>query len=111
LKVIAPSADFFDVVTDEHERARCTVYLERAVSVHTMPVPHAAPAAYLTASELLVDRCDRLLAVWDGEDSSGTRTEDTVVISGHGGEHGFLVPDESPSRPRLRLHLVLSLGQ
>jgi hypothetical protein len=72
LEVIAPSVDYFDLVTNPQDRARCSDYLERATSVHTMPVQHAGPAAYLAASELLVDRCDRLIAVWDGGDSSGT---------------------------------------
>src|SRR5690242_7321657 len=56
LEIIAPSADYFDLVTDPQDRARCSQYLERAASVHTMPIPHAGPAAYLAASELVVDR-------------------------------------------------------
>jgi hypothetical protein len=38
---------------------------------------------------------EELLKILRGE----IRTEDTVVISGHGGEHGFLVPDEAPLGP------------
>lgn len=72
LEIIAPSVDYFDLISDERSRARCTAFLERAASVHTLPHPHAGAAAYLAASELLVDRCDRLIAVWDGGDSSGT---------------------------------------
>lgn len=81
LEVIAPSLDYFDLVTDPQARARCSQYLERAESVHTMPIPHAGPAAYLAASELLVDRCDKLLAIWDGGHSSGTAEAVTYARS------------------------------
>ncbi|TCC59687.1 hypothetical protein E0H73_24005 [Kribbella pittospori] len=72
LEIIAPSIDYFDHISDEQQRARCTAFRQRAASVHTLPHAHAGSAAYLAASELLVDRCDRLIAVWDGGDSSGT---------------------------------------
>ncbi|MFF0265221.1 hypothetical protein [Kribbella sp. NPDC004536] len=92
LEVIAPSVDYFDLVTDPQDRARCSDYLERAASVHTMPVQHAGSAAYLAASELLVERCDRLIAIWDGEDSSGT-AEAVAYARSIGRETTVIWPD------------------
>ena len=38
----------------------------RAVAVHTMPFASSGREAYVAASEDMLDRCDLLLAVWDG---------------------------------------------
>lgn len=92
LEIIAPSVDYFDLITDGAARARCLHFLERAASVQTLPYPHAGAAAYLAASEMLVDRCDRLLAVWDGGDSSGT-ADAVAYARSHGREVIVIWPE------------------
>jgi hypothetical protein len=72
LEVVAPSIDYFDIITDTTARARCAAYLERAAEIHTLPYPTAGHAAYLAASQHLVRTCDVLIAIWDGTASSGT---------------------------------------
>jgi hypothetical protein len=72
LEVIVPSEDYFDAITDPATRARCDDLLARAVSVRNLPYAKAGREAYQAASEELVDRCETLIAVWDGGDSSGT---------------------------------------
>jgi hypothetical protein len=37
-----------------------------------MPHKTSGPAAYLCASQYLIDRCDLLLAVWDGSPATAT---------------------------------------
>lgn len=72
LEVIAPSEDYFAAITDPAARERCDGYLARADRVTTMPYAEAGRSAYQAASEELVDRCDELIAVWDGGTASGT---------------------------------------
>ncbi len=45
--------------------------LARASSVHAMPEPHRPDDGYLLAGQAVVDRCDVLIAVWDGEPARG----------------------------------------
>jgi hypothetical protein len=72
LEVVVPSADYFDRISDAAARERCDKYLAAASAIHNMPYATAGSAAYLAASKDLVDRCDQLIAVWDGSLDSGT---------------------------------------
>lgn len=66
LEVVIPASDYFAGICDPASRERCEVYLDAAASTVTMPYETSGPAAYLSASQHLIDRCDLLLAVWDG---------------------------------------------
>lgn len=99
IEVIAPSADYFDLIPGGASRNRCMSLLERAAAVQTLPIPHASSAAYLAASEILVDRCDRLIAVWDGGQSSGTA--DAIAYARKAGKQVAIVwPDGAERLPR-----------
>ncbi len=71
LKVVAPASDYFTRISDPDSRKRCEGYLRAAVSTVTMPYDTSGPAAYLCASKYLINRCDVLLAVWDGSPATG----------------------------------------
>lgn len=95
LEVVVPAQDYFDRITDPDSRARCDEYLARAVTVDTLPYTTAGHDAYLAASHRLIDRCDLLVAVWDGSRTSGTgdavayaqrHGRETVVIWPEGAE-------------------------
>ena len=72
LAVVVPAEDYFTSITDPASRERCGGYLDAATSTVTVDFEESGPAAYLAASRYLVDRCDVLLAVWDGGGGSGT---------------------------------------
>lgn len=72
LTVVIPANDYFAHIADPASRERCDTYLEAAASTITMDFERSGPAAYLAASHYLVDRCELLLAVWDGMTGSGT---------------------------------------
>ncbi|WP_300007725.1 hypothetical protein [Pseudonocardia sp.] len=72
IEVVIPASDYFTGITDPVSRERCDAYLDSAAKTVTMPHEMSGPAAYLAASRHLIDRCDLLLAVWDGSGNGGT---------------------------------------
>ncbi|MPZ93279.1 MAG: hypothetical protein GEU68_16990 [Actinobacteria bacterium] len=95
IEVVVPAADYFDRITDPAARARCDRYLAQATATHTLPSATAGHDAYLAASKELVERCELLLAVWDGSRASGTgdaveyakdHGRETVVVWPEGAE-------------------------
>jgi hypothetical protein len=82
LEVIIPANDYFTGISDPVSRERCEAYLDAAASTVTMPYETSGPPAYLTASQYLIDRCDLLLAVWDGVPATGRGgTADAVAYA------------------------------
>ena len=82
LEVIIPANDYFTGISDPVSRERCEAYLDAAASTVTMPYETSGPPAYLTASQYLIDRCDLLLAVWDGAPATGSGgTADAVAYA------------------------------
>lgn len=60
--------------------------IANACDVHFMPFQTSGREAYMAASETLVTRSDRLLAVWDGKPSGGLGgTADVVAHARHVG--------------------------
>lgn len=72
LEVVVPASDYFTGIRDPASRERCTEYLREASSTIAMPYETAGPDAYLAASQHLIDRCDLLVAVWDGSPPTGS---------------------------------------
>lgn len=71
LEVVIPAADYFTGISDPVSRERCTAHLDAAASTVTMPYETSGPVAYFAASRYLIDRCDLLVAVWDGAPATG----------------------------------------
>ncbi|MFC7550129.1 hypothetical protein [Plantactinospora sp. GCM10030261] len=78
-EVIIPAADYRARAVGPDNRPTFDDLLSRARSVTYMPFPHSGRAAYLAASEELLRRCDRLIAVWDGNPSTGVGDTADVV--------------------------------
>lgn len=82
LEVVVPASDYFTAISDPVSRERCDEYLRVASGTVTMPHETSGPAAYLSASKYLIDRCDVLLAVWDGSPpTGGGGTADAVAYA------------------------------
>lgn len=68
-EVIIPALDYRRQKIEWHNRAAFDDLLARASSVTHLPFKHSNRRAFMTASEELLRRCDRLVAVWDGNPS------------------------------------------
>ncbi|WP_017583150.1 hypothetical protein [Nocardiopsis valliformis] len=81
LEAIIPAAGYREALPAEHH----PVYdhlLEQAVLVHELPHRESAPRAHMAAGRLLVEQCDHLVAVWDGEPARGPGgTADVVAYA------------------------------
>lgn len=66
LEVLLPSLDYRYQIADAAELAHYDYLVASASRVKTLPYGNAGPMAYSAASSALVQRVDRLIAVWDG---------------------------------------------
>ena len=82
--VILPAPDYRDTVVKPANLADFDTLLAEASDVQFMPFETSGREAYMAASEALLTRSDRLLAVWDGEPSRGWGgTADVVAHARH----------------------------
>src|SRR3990170_7832596 len=70
LQVVVPGRDYADSLPAD-AREGFDRYLRRATSVTTLDIDRVGRDAYLAAGLAMLDGCDLLLAVWDGEPSRG----------------------------------------
>lgn len=96
LEVMVPAQDYFDRITDTEARARCDRYLAQAVATHALPYQIAGHDAYLAASKKLIERCELLIAVWDGSQASGTG--DAVAHARESGRETVVIWPEGAQR-------------
>jgi hypothetical protein len=68
-EVILPAEDYRDRVVAPGNRASFDDLLERAIAVRQLPYRRSDRPAYTAASVAMLDRCDMLIAVWDGQPS------------------------------------------
>ncbi|MBO4208166.1 hypothetical protein [Micromonospora echinofusca] len=81
-EAIIPARDYRRNAVEPANRAAFDELLDRAVRVSYMPFATSGREAYLAASEELLNRCDLLLAVWDGRPSAGVGdTADVVRVA------------------------------
>ncbi|MEO3975427.1 hypothetical protein [Streptomyces sp. CAU 1734] len=66
LTVVIPSGDYANGFTDPAELAGFQRLRDRATREVRLAFPHSTDEAYYAAGAYIADRCDRLLAVWDG---------------------------------------------
>jgi hypothetical protein len=99
LEVVIPASDYFTGISDPASRERCEAYLDAAASTVTMPYESSGSSAYLAASQYLIDRCDLLLAVWDGSPATGSGgTADAVAYARERGRSIMIVWPEGAQR-------------
>jgi hypothetical protein len=99
LQVVIPAGDYFTGISDPVSRERCTAYLDAAESTVTMPYETSGPVAYFSASRYLIDRCDLLVAVWDGSLATGRGgTADAVAYARERGRSIVVVWPEGAQR-------------
>lgn len=70
LEAVVPARGYREALPPEHHPAYDRL-LERAVLVHELGHGASTSEAHMDAGRLLVERCDRLVAVWDGEPARG----------------------------------------
>ncbi|HVW41175.1 MAG TPA: hypothetical protein VHC18_07480 [Amycolatopsis sp.] len=71
IEVILPAGDYREAVITPDDVAEFDDLLGRASSVRTMPYGTSDGEAYMAASEVVLSRSERVLAVWDGAPSAG----------------------------------------
>lgn len=87
LVVLIPSADYRAKKVKKDHAPVFDRLVKAAVEVVTLPNETANRAAYEEANALLLERGDRLVAVWDGTPPSGKGggTADTVLLAREAG--------------------------
>jgi hypothetical protein len=82
LEVVLPAADYRARKVEADNEAEFDDLLGRATTVSTMPFGESGPQAYFAASERMIDRVERMIAVWDGALAAGLGgTSDVVRIA------------------------------
>lgn len=82
LEAIVPATGYREALPDEHHPVYDRL-LGQAVLVHALPHEESDPRAHMAAGRLLVERCDQLVAVWDGEPARGPGGTADVVAYAH----------------------------
>ena len=78
LEVVLPSPHYREKKVKADHAPVFDRLIEEATHVHTLPFDEVNRDAYEAANELLIDTCDRLFAVWDGE--AGRRSGTATVV-------------------------------
>ncbi|RKR86942.1 hypothetical protein BDK92_1214 [Micromonospora pisi] len=68
-EAVIPAADYRQHAVERENLADFDELLDLAAKVDYMPYPRSGRQAYMAASEELLDRCEMLVAVWDGRPS------------------------------------------
>jgi hypothetical protein len=71
LDAIVPCEDYASSLVTDDGRARLAELREAAGTVITLPYPEPSEQAFLAAGQAVVDRCDHLFAIWDGQPARG----------------------------------------
>ncbi len=72
LEVIVPSKDYRSTFTDQAARREYDHLLTLASRVTTLSFPAPSEKAFLAAGKAIVDSCEVLFAVWDGQPARGS---------------------------------------
>ncbi|EFG03919.1 hypothetical protein [Streptomyces clavuligerus] len=70
LEAVVPAGEYRAGLPDWHHHDYDTL-LNQATTVHRTGLAESTSQAHQAGSELLIDRCDKLLAVWDGLPARG----------------------------------------
>ncbi|WP_017586915.1 hypothetical protein [Nocardiopsis ganjiahuensis] len=81
LEAIIPATGYRKALPTEHHPVYDQL-LDQAVRVHELPHSESEPRAHMAAGRVLVEECDHLVAVWDGEPARGPGgTADVVAYA------------------------------
>ncbi|MBO1335098.1 hypothetical protein [Streptomyces sp. VRA16 Mangrove soil] len=83
LTAVVPAQDYVDHLDDSHAVTEYRRLLGLCRSVVQMPYDVCSPEAYEAAGRWIVEHCDRLLAVWDGEPARGRGGTAEIVAYAH----------------------------
>jgi hypothetical protein len=82
LEVVLPCEGYAGSLIADESRTRFEDLRRAAATVVTMPYPEPSDEAFLAAGQELVDRCDHLFALWDGQPARGMGgTADVVTYA------------------------------
>jgi hypothetical protein len=82
LVAVLPARRYEESFSNESDLANFTRLLDQATEVISMPFEEPDDEAYWAAGREVVDRADRLLAVWDGKPAAGLGgTADVVAYA------------------------------
>jgi hypothetical protein len=71
LDVVVPSQGYEATFSSPTARRAFTSLLRQAKTVTTLDFPQPSEEAFWAAGKMIVDRCDTLLAIWDGRPARG----------------------------------------
>ena len=70
LEVVVPAAQYRDVLDPDEQRGYDEL-LAKAKHVERLPFAESTEQAHLAGGQAVVDGCERLVAVWDGQPARG----------------------------------------
>jgi hypothetical protein len=79
LHVVVPSREYERTFTSSADLAAFRALLDAAQAVTRLDYAEPSEAAFLSAGKSVVDRCERLIAVWDGKPAGGVGGTADVV--------------------------------
>lgn len=68
--VVLPCQDY-EATFSQENRQRYSELLTRAATIQTLPFDHPSEEAFLAAGQFVVNRCDLLVALWNGKPAAG----------------------------------------
>lgn len=71
LEIIVPAVDYESTFIDAEDRTNYEELLAGAARVEICPFTDPSESAFLYAGRRVVDRCDTLIAIWDGAPARG----------------------------------------
>jgi hypothetical protein len=71
LEIIIPAVDYESTFVDAVDLRNYEEFVAQAARVETCPFTDPSESAFLYAGRRVVDRCDTLIAIWDGAPARG----------------------------------------
>ncbi|WP_174372140.1 hypothetical protein [Nocardia araoensis] len=81
LEVVLPSRDYRETQVRPDHADLFDELVARAAAVRVLDFDDAGPDAYEAANEMMLASCDRLIAVWDGEEGQRGGTGSVVALA------------------------------
>lgn len=79
LEAVIPFEEYEKTFTGDADKASYRSLLTSSSNVEVLPKTHSDEEAYLSAGKRVVDRCELLVAVWDGKPAAGLGGTGDVV--------------------------------
>ncbi|MBB4931519.1 hypothetical protein F4561_002339 [Lipingzhangella halophila] len=98
LEVVVPAIRYREGLPESHH-ATYDELLRRAALVHRLPHVESTPDSHLEAGRHMVQRCDEIIAVWDGRPARGPGgTADVVSLAQRRGRPVTVIWPEGAQR-------------